>query len=83
MLADRISNPGPLTYRPGALPLALRGQARCFEGEYLDTTLSVFLFIMENAVNYSAKIHVTDVILISLVTSVFISIRLVVFSNEK
>ena len=25
MLPDRISNPGPLTYELGALPIALRG----------------------------------------------------------
>ena len=24
MLADRVSNPGPLTYKSGALPIALR-----------------------------------------------------------
>ena len=27
MLPDRVSNPGPLTYEPGALPTALRGPA--------------------------------------------------------
>ena len=27
MLPDRVSNPGPLTYESGALPIALRGQA--------------------------------------------------------
>ena len=27
MLPDRISNPGPLTYKSGALPIALRGPA--------------------------------------------------------
>ena len=27
MLPDRISNPGPLTYESGALPIALRGLA--------------------------------------------------------
>ena len=25
MLTDRVSNPGPLTYESGALPIALRG----------------------------------------------------------
>ena len=25
MWPDRVSNPGPLTYEPGALPTALRG----------------------------------------------------------
>ena len=28
MLSDRVSNPGPLTYESGALPIALRGPAR-------------------------------------------------------
>ena len=27
MLLDRVSNPGPLTYESGALPVALRGPA--------------------------------------------------------
>ena len=27
MLPDRVSNPGPLTYETGALPIALRGPA--------------------------------------------------------
>ena len=29
MLPDRVSNPGPLTYESGALPIALRGPAIC------------------------------------------------------
>ena len=28
MLPDRLSNPGPLTYESGALPIALRGLAK-------------------------------------------------------
>ena len=28
MLPDRVSNPGPLTYELGALPIALRGPAQ-------------------------------------------------------
>ena len=27
MLPDRVSNPGPLTYKSGVLPIALRGLA--------------------------------------------------------
>ena len=27
MLPDRVSNPGPLAYQSGALPIALRGPA--------------------------------------------------------
>ena len=30
MLPDRVSNPGPLTYESGALPIALRGPASGF-----------------------------------------------------
>ena len=29
MLPDQVSNPGPLTYESGALPIALRGPANC------------------------------------------------------
>ena len=28
MLPDRVSNPGPLTYESGTLPIALRGPAK-------------------------------------------------------
>ena len=28
MLPDRVSNPGPLTYESGALPIVLRGPAQ-------------------------------------------------------
>ena len=31
MLPDRVSNPGPLTYESGALPIALRGPAGWME----------------------------------------------------
>ena len=30
MLRDRVSNPGPLTYESGALPIALRGPATAY-----------------------------------------------------
>ena len=30
MWPDRVSNPGPLTYESGALPIALRGPAYVF-----------------------------------------------------
>ena len=33
MLPDRVSNPGPLTYESGALPIALHGPARGWDGE--------------------------------------------------
>ena len=34
MLPDRVSNPGPLTYESGALPIALRGPAGTSEIEH-------------------------------------------------
>ena len=34
MLPDRVSNPGPLTYESGALPIALRGPANFNVEEY-------------------------------------------------
>ena len=33
MLPDRVSNPGPLTYESGVLPIALRGPAHFFVDE--------------------------------------------------
>ena len=35
MLPDRVSNPGPLTYESGALPIALRGPATVGERIHL------------------------------------------------
>ena len=32
MLPDRVSNPGPLTYESGSLPIALRGPAMILVG---------------------------------------------------
>ena len=37
MLPDRVSNPAPLTYESGALPIALRGPAHC------DGPMKIFL----------------------------------------
>ena len=34
MLPDRVSNPGPLTYESGALPIALRGPAEWIGSQY-------------------------------------------------
>ena len=34
MLPDRVSNPGPLTYESGALPIALRGPALSVSRQY-------------------------------------------------
>ena len=72
MLPDRVSNPGPLTYEPGALPIALRGPARCrstklFAIIYLN--LEIYYIVREklsNIFSYCALannvIHSTDAI---------------------
>ena len=42
MLPDRVSNPEPLTYESGALPIALRGPAR-FVLKIVSIILSLYL----------------------------------------
>ena len=39
MLPDLVSNPGPLTYESGALPIALRGPAR-YAVNFIDRTVT-------------------------------------------
>ena len=46
MLPDRVSNPGPLTYESGALPIALRGPAQ----KGCQNATSVTLFEMPTSV---------------------------------
>ena len=42
MLPDRVSNPGPLTYESGALPIALRGQVKnVVQNRYKKTCIKV------------------------------------------
>ena len=38
MLPDRVSNPGPLTYESGALPIALRGP-----GSHIELSMDLIL----------------------------------------
>ena len=45
MLPDRVSNPGPLTYESGTLPIALRGPALTYETEFV-----LFKAVLENFV---------------------------------
>ena len=39
MWPDRVSNPGPLTYESGALPIALRGPAELMARTSLKTVV--------------------------------------------
>ena len=50
MLSDQVSNPGPLTYESGALPIALRGPANYPEYPLLSVALYMRNFI--SAVNW-------------------------------
>ena len=48
MLPDRVSNPGPLTYESGALPIALRGPALSTKNKV--TVTSIFTFLPTSAI---------------------------------
>ena len=43
MLPDRVSNPGPLTYESGALPIALHGPADLYYTVIQNTYGNLFL----------------------------------------
>ena len=56
MLPDRVSNPRPLTYESGALPIALRGPAVvqapiCYKEQQAGSSVPQFL-VMECANEY-------------------------------
>ena len=53
MLLDRVSNPGPLSYESGALPIALRGPATLKADEYMCTTLIWNYTVTKYTVLYS------------------------------
>ena len=60
MLPDRVSNPGPLTYESGALPIALRGPADTREeiGRQYSSEYRIGLFTRsskENHTEYSKR----------------------------
>ena len=44
MLPDGVSNPGPLTYESGALPIALRGPARMTSNNQISPLKCCFFF---------------------------------------
>ena len=60
MLPDRVSNPGPLTYKSGALPIALRGRPK-LKGppktlrDVRTSTYQIFRF--EENTNLTTKFH--------------------------
>ena len=48
MLPDRVSNPGPLTYESGALPIALRGPAHKRRPSFFEKAILVFRLRFQN-----------------------------------
>ena len=50
MLSDRVSNPGPLTYESGALPIALRGPAA--NDRYLSLVSFMKIVFESNSISY-------------------------------
>ena len=54
MLPDRVSNPGPLTYESGALPIALRGPAHAATGKLSLSTRSGG-GVVDNALDYQSR----------------------------
>ena len=56
MLPDRVSNPGPLTYESGALPIALRGPAETkISGRIGYQTSDLWLLIQTLSIMVYAK----------------------------
>ena len=57
MLPDRVSNPGPLTYESGALPIALRGPAsmdvNSWSEEQISTSKSIIVGIYRKKIEAS------------------------------
>ena len=53
MLADRVLNPGPLTYESGALPIALRGLARSCQ-----KVCEALTFLLDNIyIRFGSKLY--------------------------
>ena len=68
MLPDRVSNPGPLTYESGALPIALRGPARKYKNKnkghslYKKMGVVTKISIRSKALDASSMAHVFSLI---------------------
>ena len=57
MLPDRVSNPGPLTYESGALPIALRGPA------VQNVTFRILLTLWKCIIVQKLAVHIHALIL--------------------
>ena len=54
MLPDWVSNPGPLTYESGALPIALCSLTECLLNLVLDSHRKV----LNSVISYASKIRI-------------------------
>ena len=59
MLPDRVSNPGPLTYESGALPIAL-----CGPGPPKTTTKKSVSFSLEGKTHLTAELPKTKIFIL-------------------
>ena len=50
MLPDRVSNPGPLTYESGALPIALCGPAMLSSHSYYNIMMSIHVYSVYDSI---------------------------------
>ena len=50
MLPDRVSNPGPLTYESGALPIALRGPAKVVYTKKIPDKFCRYNYVLEHRI---------------------------------
>ena len=57
MLPDRVSNPGPLTYESGALPIALRGPALLYA--VMENVTTLYFQIVGSRSYMAVKVHIS------------------------
>ena len=60
MLPDRVSNPGPLTYESGALPIALRGPAEGWGWGSGKNLMMLFYFLFFFFEKHSLHVHLIN-----------------------
>ena len=69
MLPDRVSNPGPLTYESGALPIALSGPAASSTKENIFFFLPFSLFGQRSPSKLTSTLKGANSLLIELANS--------------
>ena len=82
MLPDRVSNPGPLTYESGALPIALRGPACLYKESLNDKLLKDALIDNINMMNSGKGCWLTCVSVLRKFNLVHLFHRPLKFTNK-